>query len=128
MSAEIANAVEQVQRQFDGHLVDVGPDGNDGVFVVVHDVAPGGVYCEELTWLGFQISSAYPHSDVYPHYCGALTRRDGAQHGEGLAHTEWPGRPGVPGLQISRRSNRWDPRLDNAALKATKVLAWLASR
>lgn len=127
MSSEIAEAVEQVRRQFEGQLVEVSTDGNKGVFVVVQDVDPGAAYVEERTWLGFQISSAYPHCDVYPHYCGTLIRRDEQPHGDGLTQIEWIGRPGVPGLQISRRSPRWNPRVDTASIKAIKVLTWLKS-
>ncbi len=93
--------------------------------MIVADVPTGGPYVEATTWLGFQISSAYPMADIYPHFVGRLTRVDGAVHGEGITETEWQGRAA---LQLSRRSNRWNADMDTAGLKAMKVLTWLASR
>jgi hypothetical protein len=31
-------------------------------------------------------------------------------------------------LQLSRRSNRWNPATDNAALKAEKVIKWFITK
>lgn len=126
--AAVEIAVEQVRRQFDGHVVEVVTDGNSGAFVTVNDVDPGPAYADDRTWLGFHISSAYPYCDVYPHFCSVVTRRDSQPHGEGLSVAAWVARPGTPALQISRRSNRWDPKFDTAAIKAVKVLSWLETR
>lgn len=125
VSSTVLDAVDGVREQFPGHAVEVAPDGTGGVIVIVANAPTGGPYVEEVTWLGFQISSAYPMADIYPHFVGRLTRVDGAAHGEGFAETQWQGRPA---LQLSRRSNRWNADIDTAGLKAMKVLAWLASR
>ena len=123
--AAVLDGVAGVREQFPGHTVEVTADGSGGVIVIIEDVPTGGPYVEETTWLGFQISSAYPMADVYPHFVGRLTRADEGAHGEGLSPCQWQGRPA---LQVSRRSNRWDATVDTAALKAMKVLSWLGSR
>ncbi|HVV12775.1 hypothetical protein [Amycolatopsis sp.] len=38
---------------------------------------------------------------------------------------DWSGRAA---LQLSRRSNRWNPARDNAALKAQKVITWFTTQ
>ena len=123
--AAVLDGVAGVREQFPGHTVEVTADGSGGVIVIVEDMPTGGPYVEETTWLGFQISSAHPMADVYPHFVGRLTRTDEGAHGEGFSETTWQDRPA---LQLSRRSNRWDSTMDTAALKAMKVLTWMASR
>lgn len=125
VSSRVLDGVAGVREQFLSHAVEVIADGSGGVIVIVKDVPAGGPYVEDTTWLGFQISSAYPMADVYPHFVGRLQRVDKAAHGEGFSETTWRDRPA---LQLSRRSNRWDSNMDTAALKAMKVMAWLASR
>lgn len=113
-----------VRAQYVEQPVAITFDAAGGVFVVVSDVPLGPPYLEQSTWLGFHISAAYPFADVYPHFVAPVARIDGQPHGEGVAPTEWQGRPA---LQLSRRSNRWNPEIDNAALKAAKVLTWFLS-
>lgn len=125
VAADVATAVAQVREQFPGHNVGAIPDGAGGAVVVVDDVTPGDQYLEEVTWLGFQITSVYPDADIYPHFVGPLRRKDGRPNGEGFQEVDWQGRPA---LQLSRRSNHWNRATDTAALKAMKVMAWLASR
>lgn len=125
VSSAVLDGVAGVREQFPGHGVEATADGTGGVIVIVEDVPTGGPYLEETTWLGFQISSAYPMADVYPHFVGRLQRVDKAGHGEGFSEAEWQGRPA---LQLSRRSNGWNADVDTAGLKTMKVLAWLASR
>ncbi|WP_235498166.1 hypothetical protein [Frankia sp. R43] len=106
-------------------LVEVIPDGAGGADVIVEQVDVGSTYDPSVTWLGFHINAAYPASDVYPHYAGRLSRADGQALGEAITLTTWHDRPAI---QISRSSKQWNPAIDNAALKAEKVLLWLASR
>jgi hypothetical protein len=124
VSSAVLDCVAGVREQFPGHAVEVTADGSGGLFVVVEDVQTGGPYVERTTWLGFQISSAYPMADVYPHFVGQLHRTDGAEHGQAISATTWRDRSA---LQLSRRSTQWSPAVDTAALKAMKVMAWLAS-
>jgi hypothetical protein len=119
------SGVVGVLDQYADHPVSLSADQVGGVHVVVRDVNPGPAYLDEKTWFGFHVNAAYPNSDVYPHFVGPLHRRDLSAHGEGFSVCQWQGREAV---QLSRRSNRWDPTIDTAALKAMKVMAWLASR
>jgi hypothetical protein len=125
LTAAVEDAVAAVRDHFAGHPVEVVPDGSGGAFVIVSDVHIGDQYTPPDTWLGFQINAAYPQSDVYPHYIGRVARRDGHKHGEAIQEVTWQDRTA---LQLSRRSNRWNPATDNAALKAEKVITWFATR
>lgn len=126
MKPSVEAAIEELKRQFDGHDVSAEPDGEGGVYVVVEDVESGDQYIPTLTWIGFHLSYLYPETDVYPLYVGGdLHRTDGVALGEGMSPTTWQGRTAI---QISRRSNRRDPRVDTAAVKVVKVLEWLRTR
>lgn len=118
-------AVAAVRDQFAGHAVNTVSDGVGGVFVTIDDIDLGPNYTPNLTWLGFHINSAYPHSDVYPHYIGRVTRLDQQAHGVAVQPVDWRGRPA---LQLSRRSNRWNSARDTAALKAEKVITWFRAQ
>ena len=50
---------------------------------------------------------------------------DTAGHGPAVQAVEWQSRPA---LQLSRRSNGWNPSRDTAGLKAAKVLSWFADQ
>ena len=68
----------------------------------------------------------YPNSDVYPHFTDIiLQRRDNNVLGQGLSKTTWQNKPAI---QVSRRSKRWNPAVDNAAIKLAKVLNWLKTQ
>lgn len=123
LTTAVAAAVAAVRDHFAGHPVQVVPDGAGGAFLIVDQVQVGPAYTPSVTWLGFQINAAYPVSDVYPHYTGLLARADGQPLGQAISQVTFQERPA---LQLSRRSNRWQPGVDNAALKAEKVITWLA--
>lgn len=118
-------AVAAIRDQFVGHAVNTVSDGAGGVFVTIEDIALGPNYTPDVTWLGFHINSAYPHSDVYPHYIGRVTRLDNGAHGVAVQPVDWQGRPA---LQLSRRSNRWNSATDTAAFKAEKVITWFRAQ
>jgi hypothetical protein len=124
-TAAVQVALDEVCRVYEGHAITTKPDGGGGAFVVVCDLALSECFVQDSTWLGFQISYLYPASDVYPHYVRHdLTRRDAQPLGIGFSPTVW-GYDDRQAVQVSRRSNKWDPRLDTAALKAVKVMAWV---
>lgn len=125
LAPAVAEAVEAVRVHFAGKPVQVTPDGSGGAFVIVDDITVGPTFRPSTTWLGFQVNAAYPHSDVYPHYVGLLARVDGQALGDAISPTTWQDRPA---LQLSRRSNRWNPAIDNAANKAERMITWLADR
>jgi hypothetical protein len=121
----VEQAVAAVRDQFAGHPVHTVSDGVGGVFVTIGDIDLGPAYTPGLTWLGFHINTAYPHSDVYPHYIGRVTRVDNQAHGVAVQLVDWQNRPA---LQLSRRSNRWNPATDTAALKVEKVITWFRAQ
>ncbi|WP_371783901.1 hypothetical protein [Streptosporangium subroseum] len=125
MNPKVVEAVNAVRAHFAGKPVEVVPDGAGGAHVFIEEIEVGLLYTPDVTWLGFHIDSAHPHSDVYPHYVGRLTRTDGVSLGEAITEHDYQGRPA---LQLSRRSNRWNPAIDTAANKAERILKWLCDR
>ena len=125
LTPAVQAAVDAVRDHFADHTVEVVPDGEGGAHVVVDQVHVGGQYNPSATWLGFHVNAAYPASDVYPHYIGRVARHDGQPLGDAVSATEWRGRPA---LQLSRRSNSWNAAVDNAALKAEKVITWFTAK
>lgn len=125
LQTPVDRAIDELREQFAGHPVDVVREANGDAVVIIGDVSIGDQYEPDTTWLGFRITGTYPSADIYPHHIGRVARRDGVGHGQAVQQVEWQGRPA---LQLSRRSNGWNPRHDNAALKAAKVLAWFAGQ
>lgn len=128
-TSAVEAAVAAVRAHFAGKPVEVVPDGAGGATVIVDQVDLGDRYTPSTTWLGFHISAAYPQADVYPHYIGRVARTDGQPHdqilGNAVQSVDWNGRQA---LQLSRRSNGWNPATDNAALKAEKVITWFTAK
>lgn len=127
MTPEVQAAVEEIRQTFAGHRVDVEEEPQGGAYVIVHDLVVGERFAPTTTWFGFLITFQYPSADVYPHFIdGSLRRADGKPHATGISGpTQWQNRTV---LQISRKSNRWNPTVDTAAAKLLKVLEWLRSR
>jgi hypothetical protein len=125
LTPAVTGAIGAVRGHFAGKPVEVIPDGAGGAFVIVSGIEVGARYTQAVSWLGFQVNAAYPASDVYPHYTSRLARTDGRAHGQAIQQVTWQGRDA---LQLSRRSNRWNPAMDTAALKAEKVIRWLATQ
>lgn len=124
MTPEVDAAIAEIKQAFWGHQVDVDPEEQGGAHVIVHDLFIGKGFVPSQSWVGFTINFQYPRSDVYPHFIDPDARRaDGATFGQGISGpTDWRGRKAI---QISRKSNRWDPTCDTAALKLAKILEWL---
>lgn len=127
MTPEVEAAVAEIRQSFAGHQVDVDPEEQGGAHVVVHDLFIGERFAPSQSWVGFTINFQYPRSDVYPHFIDPNIRRaDGSAFGQGISGpADWQNRKGI---QISRRSNHWDPSRDTAALKLAKVLEWLRNQ
>jgi len=121
LRSPVDRAIQELQKQFSDAEVSVRREASGDAVVNIDLVAVGDQYEPDTTWLGFRISATYPSADIYPLHVGAVVRRDGTGHGEGIQSVEWDGRPA---LQLSRRSRGWNPRRDTAAIKAEKVLAW----
>lgn len=125
MNPPVLAAVDQVARAFPDSRTSYLDDGQGGAFVVVDDLDLGVAFAPSTSWVGFAISPLYPRADVYPHFVRPdLARANGAA----LTVPLNPGHT-MPGFQraatmVSRRSNRWDPARDTAALKLHRVLLW----
>lgn len=127
VTPEVEEAIAELKVAFHGHRIEATPDGQGGTYVVVDNLLLGVQYRPERSWVGFDIGFQYPASDIYPLFTdSSLTRVDDAPLGEGFQQPiTWHERATT---QISRRSNRWNPAEDTAALKLAKVLGWLATR
>lgn len=124
ITPEVKAAVAQIAAVHPNTRAD--PDGDGGAYVVVQDVRLGPAYQQCQTWVGFQISFSYPQADVYPHFVRAdLSRVDGNALGEGTSSGQFRGQAAI---QLSRRSNQFNPAVQTALLKLQKVLQWLNSR
>jgi len=127
LTPEVQEAICEVLIAYSDNKVTIEPDGQGGAYVVVQELFLGDQYLPSTSWVGFHIGFQYPRSDVYPHFISSdVTRADGRAHGNGFSGpNEWQGRRA---LQISRRSNRWDPTVDTAVGKLMKVLEWVRTQ
>jgi len=124
--AAVTQAIEEIRHTFEGCVVETTPDGSGGVSVVVMGIPMGFPYMQTEVWIGFQITFQYPYADVYPHFTNVdLARTDGSDLGEGFAMASFQDQPAI---QISRRSNRLDPKKDTAVLKLQKVINWMQAQ
>lgn len=124
MNDAVEKAIEEIRSAFPRNSVDAQDDSKEGAWVIIEDVPVGDIYTPSTTWVGFRITFQYPYADVYPHFVRSdLTRVDRRPVGDGFsAGQTFLGRPA---LQISRKSNRLNPKTDTALLKLMKVLQWL---
>jgi hypothetical protein len=125
VTPEVEVAVDEIRQAFEGHMVEVEDEAQGGAYVIVREINVGERFKPATSWIGFLIPFQYPDADVYPHFTDrAFTRADGSALGSGLSAGSWRGNPAV---QISRRSNGWNPAVDTAAGKLLKVLQWMKS-
>jgi len=126
MTPEVEQAISEIRQVFPGHTVEVQPEPQGGAYIIVHNLLIGEQYVPSTSWIGFLLGFQYPHADVYPFFMDNKVRRaDGQAWETGLSSSvPWNNRNTV---QISRRANRWNPSVDTAATKLTKVLTWLRS-
>ena len=123
----VALAVEQIKLNFPSCDLQVTPDGNGGGWFMLQKVVLGEPYANELIWMGGDLSAQLPYADLYPVFVSAELRRvDGKPLGEAIAQNA--NFHGLVAVQISRRSNHRDAKLENPAIKLRKVLSWLKSR
>jgi len=119
MKPEVETAIAELKATFTGHPVDVVPDPSGGAYITVYNLDIGQQYTPSKSWVAFQVSFQYPFADVYPHYIDGMVRRaDGQRWGAGLSQTTWRNQSVI---QVSRRSKRLNPTVDNAATKLAKV-------
>lgn len=124
LPTEAARAVDELVATFGEDRVTLTPDAG-GVWIEISEIDLGDRWTPGTTWLGFHIASTYPYADIYPHFIdGACSLTAGGLPPAVSSDATIPTR-GEPCLQISRKSNRWDPTRDTAAIKALKVIDWL---
>ena len=130
MKPDVQQAIVEIKSEFPGHAVEAHPDGEGGAFVRVNTLSFGPAYKPDVGWVTFRIGFNYPHADVYPHYVLAeLERHDGRPLGEAFNKQNMQMGPFTgSATMVSRRSKRWNPAQDTAALKLAKVLDWIRSR
>ena len=122
MNTATTEALEEIAATFPDAAVTTAEDAN-GTWVTIDTVDLGPRWMPNITQLTFHIATTYPYADVYPHFLGAdVVRTEG-----GYADAVTPGHTanGKPVVQVSRRSNNWNPATDTAALKALRVIDWL---
>lgn len=126
INGEVLNAVAELRDTFPDTDVEVTPDGDGGAWITIAKVDLGPTWTPSTTWLGFHILNNYPYGDVYPHFIDAAPRLgpSGALPRVAVTTTQYQVDQ-RPCLQVSRRSNHWDPNHDTAAIKAAKVIDWL---
>jgi hypothetical protein len=130
MKTAVQEAVEEIKSDFPAHTVDVKPDNDGGAFVRVNDVFLGDMYEPRTGWIAFHILFNYPDADVYPHFLPPnTTRREGKPLGDAISPQDVDiGFFKGPVIQVSRKSNHWNPAHDTAAMKLVKVLEWIRTR
>ena len=127
ITPSVALATEQIKASFPDSDLHVTPDGNGGGWFMLQNVGLGEPYANELIWMGGDLSAQLPYADLYPVFVSAdLRRADGKPLGEAIAQNA--NFHGVAAVQISRRSNHRDAKLETPAIKLRKVLSWLKSR
>lgn len=125
INPSVAAAIDEVAAAFPDNTVTSTPDASGGAWVDIAAVDLGAAWNDGPHMLSFHIAPSCPYADVYPLFLDADARLvDGTVPG-GVSvgvtfHTD-----ARIGVQVSRRSNRWDPAIDTPANKAAKVLAWL---
>ena len=125
MTPEVQQAVKELKGAFSEESVEATPDGQGGAYVVVNDVPVGERLSPSVVWFGFYLTFQYPNGDIYPHFVSAsLEQASGAAIArEGVSGPlVWRSRLA---LQLSRKSNRWNPATDTALMKLLKVIEWV---
>lgn len=116
-------ALAELEASFRSHAVTHVAEDNGNVIVWVADLDIGAQYKPAVSTIAFVLSVHYPAADVYPHYLvGNPVRVSGAELGAGMTRPRWRDAEVV---QVSRKSNRWNPAVDTAAIKLAKVLEWV---
>lgn len=128
MTPEVDKGIAEIKRAFAGHAVEVMETGDGGAHVTVADLELDAAFAPNHSWIGFTLPYNYPLADVYPHFVRPdLAMADGTplptpplNAGQSM--------PGFnrPATMVSRRSLRWDPTRDTAALKLMRIIGWFA--
>jgi hypothetical protein len=127
IAPHVLEAIEELKACFFGLEALTEPDGSGGARVLLEHVPLGGIYKPQDTWLGGHLTVQIPYADVYPLFVrGDLSRIDGRPLGDAIA----PGHAFMnrSAVQVSRRSNGRDPKIETPAIKFLKVIEWIRNR
>lgn len=125
-TSAVAAQLEELRVHFAGMSVLDEPMGDGGAYVLIEPIDPGPAYVQRESWLGFAITRNCPDADIYPVFLsGGLRRVDGRAHTAPFTPATWRERPA---LQLSLKSQHFNPATDTAAFKAAGVIACLAER
>lgn len=123
MTDEVEEAIQELKDVYGEQNVSATPDQQGGAYVFVQNLDIGGKYTPSIIWCGFYLTHMYPTPDVYPHFVNPdLQRADRTPLSSTFQKVQWQNRDAI---QVSRRSNHWNPSLDTAQLKLEKVLKWM---
>jgi hypothetical protein len=124
MTEEVQQAIEELKLAYGDGNVEATPDNEGGAYVVVNDLDLCDKYEPVKTFCGFRITHMYPEAQVYPHFIVPdLKRADKNPLGAGFSKPmQWNDREVI---QVSRKSNHWNPAVDTAQIKLEKVLKWI---
>lgn len=125
MKPDVQAALEELRRQFPNALITSREDGSGGAYVLLDPIDLGPKLSPASAWMGFHIPSTYPYADIYPVFIdGAVRRADGHAFVAPIS----PGQTfeGRAALQISRRYSNFQAGGQKAALKALKIISFLA--
>jgi hypothetical protein len=126
MNSAITEAIDEVRAAFPDTTVTC-EEVAGGAWVTITPVDLGPRWTPQTSPLTFHIADAYPYADVYPHFLAPdVVRTDTGSYVEAVTpNASWNGHPA---LQVSRKSNKWSPAHDTAALKALRVVEWLRAQ
>jgi hypothetical protein len=138
MKPNVEAAVTELREGLPGHNIIVKEDAEGGAYVIVEAIDIGSGFDPSVSWVGFHITWPYPESDVYPHFIDHNVRYTGkgpspVEHANGPLPSSMTRDQTMPGfdkeaIQVSRRSNRWNPSTDTALRKLLRVVAFLKER
>jgi hypothetical protein len=124
MKTEVAEAIEQLRRQFPDATIEVTEEAQGGATVVVNPVRIGPRFLPQAVWLGAHIPALYPYADIYPVFMDAQIRR---VDGTAFVAPITPGATfvGRPAYQISRRNPQAEQSPQTTVMKFLKVIDYL---
>src|SRR5688572_29940883 len=119
MKTEVATAIDELSKQFEGADLTVSEDDAGGARVIIEPVNIGDRYAPASTWIGFHITPQYPYADLYPMFIGGDVKRlDGKSFEEPVtAGHSFEGRSAI---QVSRRNTAAGAGSQKAVVKVVK--------
>ena len=124
MKNEISEAIDELKCVLGEKNVEVNPDNIGGAYVTINNIDIGDKFAPSIIWCGFYINHMYPMSDIYPHFINPEIKLSNGEDLKGPFQiiNNWNNRIS---MQVSRRSNRWNPAQDTAQMKLEKVLDFI---